>query len=218
MNERRCIRCSGPLGEGRQRNARYCSAYCRSMAWHEARHVPKPKPTPVERFRSYLGEPTATGCIEWQGALYGARQYGAFTVDGRTLGAHRCAWFFANGEWPTAPLLRHSCDNPRCVNVEHLSEGDNLDNARDRTERQRSATGHFMHSAKLTDEQVAEIRGAYRFRKVTAKMLAARYGVSAQTVHRIVEGAVRTSPSRPSKVRPIAPGYVALTITIEDVS
>ena len=205
-----CVRCSGPLGEGRQRNARYCSAYCRGMAWSEARRDQKPKPTPLERFRSYLGEPTETGCIEWQGAHYGARGYGAFAIAGQTIGAHRCAWYFHYGSWPASPLLRHTCDNRTCVNPAHLLEGDHLDNARDRTERKRSATGHFAAMSKLTDEQVREIRSRYRFRKVTAKMLAAEYGVSAGTIHKIVERVTRTDPSRPSAV--------AIELTIQDVN
>lgn len=46
-------------------------------------------------------------------------------------------------------------------------------------------------NAKLTDIQVASIRSEYKFRKVTARMLAAKYGVFYQTIHRILRSESR---------------------------
>lgn len=75
------------------------------------------------------------GCWIWQGARdkWG---YGVVNLRGKHYGAHRIAFFLHNGEWPE-PMALHSCDNPACVNPEHLRAGTAADNARDIVERGR---------------------------------------------------------------------------------
>lgn len=58
-------------------------------------------------------------------------QYGAFSLDGTTRGAHVVSWMLANGREPRLFVL-HRCDNPRCVNPKHLYEGTQSQNMRDR--------------------------------------------------------------------------------------
>ena len=75
------------------------------------------------------------------------------------------------------------CDNPPCVNIEHLFLGKCIDNSRDkmRKGRDRKAHGEKNGNAKLTEAQVKEIR-ASTDRGVD---LAARYGVSRDTIYRV---------------------------------
>ena len=58
------------------------------------------------------------GCWVWQGKP-GPRGFGQVKVDGRPQLAHRVAWFFTHGEWPTSEV-RQSCGNRLCVRPEHL--------------------------------------------------------------------------------------------------
>jgi len=65
--------------------------------------------------------------------------YGQFKyrIDGvrRTARAHRAAWEHANGPIPDGLHVLHTCDNPACVNIEHLYLGTNDDNIADKMDR-----------------------------------------------------------------------------------
>jgi hypothetical protein len=71
-------------------------------------------------------------CWEWQGPFF-KKGYGSFT--GRSLSAHRVAFYLVHGYWPV--VCRHSCDNRRCINPRHLLDGTHADNMRDAVERGR---------------------------------------------------------------------------------
>ena len=74
-------------------------------------------------------------CIIWTAALDG-HGYGYFKYNGKSVLAHRVAWKLATGEW-SDECLCHTCDNPRCVNVQHLFEGTRGDNNRDKAKKGR---------------------------------------------------------------------------------
>jgi hypothetical protein len=65
---------------------------------------------------------------------------------GRTDGAHRVAWEGAHGPIPAGLHVLHRCDNPRCINVEHLWLGDAADNARDRERKGRGRRPDPSHA------------------------------------------------------------------------
>ena len=127
-------------------------------------------------------------CIEWpkyRNALgYGVRRY-----HGKLWLAHRVAWTEANGAIPTGLCVLHKCDNPPCINPEHLFLGTNLDNARDmvRKGRQANVRGERNPKAKLTEHQVKVIRGCRRM-GCSLKYLANRYGVTMANISDIGNG------------------------------
>lgn len=60
-------------------------------------------------------------------------------MDGKTVRAHRASWILHNGSIPPGLHVLHSCDNPPCVNPEHLFLGTDKDNAQDRENKKRSS-------------------------------------------------------------------------------
>lgn len=72
--------------------------------------------------------------------------------------AHRHAYRQFYGEIPKGLVVRHSCDNPACINPKHLLLGTPEENVRDRVIRKRSALGEKNGRCKLTTDQVLAIR------------------------------------------------------------
>lgn len=96
----------------------------------------------------------------------------------KTIYLHRLVFFKSNGYWPE--VVRHTCDNPRCINPEHLLGGNNYDNMQDRKER-----GSFKgRKSRFTAEQVAAMRSSTE----TLRVLADRYGTTQSHVSRIRNG------------------------------
>lgn len=90
----------------------------------------------MERFEdSYMPEPMS-GCWLWLKGLTG-KGYGAIKVDGRQLMATRVSWTLYRGHLPSSLFMCHHCDNPACVNPDHLYPGTALDNIRDAIRRKR---------------------------------------------------------------------------------
>ena len=93
-----------------------------------------------------------TDCILWKGAKHW-KGYGSRHWKGRTRGAHRVAF---EEQWgvslPSRLHVLHECDNPPCVNPDHLFLGTNEDNRADSVQKQRHASGSRHGHAKLTEE------------------------------------------------------------------
>jgi len=73
------------------------------------------------------------GCIEWTAKAVHNKGYGKISSsrDIGPLRVHRVVWVLNNGEIPEGLFVMHSCDNPKCCNIEHLSLGTNLENMED---------------------------------------------------------------------------------------
>ena len=104
-------------------------------------------------------------CWNWIGAKLN-KEYGQFWVDGKKCLAHRFSWVLHFGAIPKGSgyhgtCVLHKCDNPACVNPDHLFLGSNLDNVRDMIKKGRHRTnplkGEKRPQAKLTEIQVREI-------------------------------------------------------------
>jgi hypothetical protein len=96
----------------------------------------------LKRFRRMVGTPDGNGCRRWTGHLT-PKGYGCFKLGRyRTLSAHRVSWVVANGrQIPEGLLIRHACDNPACVEPDHLELGTYRDNVHDKIARGRFRNG-----------------------------------------------------------------------------
>lgn len=76
------------------------------------------------------------GCWTWI-AVRTRRGYGKFYMGGRMIAAHRVSYGLFNGQLSPRTVVMHSCDNPSCVNPDHLSVGSFAENATDMARKNR---------------------------------------------------------------------------------
>lgn len=123
------------------------------------------------------------GCLIWMGAVE-AKGYGRFFYEGKSRKAHRVAWQLDKGPIPAETLVCHRCDNPACVNIDHLFLGTNDDNLKDMAAKGRSLIGEVNRNSKLTETEVSEIRAS----RQSTFDLAKRFGMSRQHIGAIRNG------------------------------
>ena len=137
-------------------------------------------------------------CWEWQaGKNY--KGYGEFYVAGeRHLHAHQISWIHRNDEIPEGMCVLHRCDNPSCVNPNHLFLGTNQDNVTDKMNKGRWKS-HFLvgeehpqHGTnskfnKLSEQDVKDIREKYKAGQ-TLRSIAKEFGVVHGVINNIIQG------------------------------
>jgi hypothetical protein len=129
------------------------------------------------------------GCWNW--TLGKSKGYGAINYMGRVWAAHRVAYELAKGPIPAGLSVCHSCDNPACINPNHLFVGTHRDNMLDKERKGRAnhvgARGVRNANSILTEKDVIAMRQAY-VRGVRAADIAARFGMARSAVNDVVNG------------------------------
>lgn len=137
---------------------------------------------PKDRFEKFVNK--TESCHIFTGGII-PNGYGLFYFNGKAQGAHRVAYQLFIGKIPKGKHICHTCDVRACVNPKHLWLGTHKQNMKDRNLKHRTAKGIKNGGAKLTLEQVLEIRNKYKPWKYTLTMLAKEYKVSYMCIFRI---------------------------------
>lgn len=124
-------------------------------------------------------------CWLWTASRQG--QYGCIGYAGKRERAHRISWMLNNGPIPAGMDVMHKCDNPLCVNPNHLQLGTHAENMHDRDRKGRciSPPGELCGRAKLTWDDVNKIRTDYA-NGISRRQLAEEHHVNVMTIRQIV--------------------------------
>ncbi len=129
---------------------------------------------------------TSSACWLWRGAKAG-NGYGHLLVSkGKYVNAHRVSFAFFNGEIPEGHNVCHRCDNPLCVFPGHLFAGSASENVADCVAKGRHR--HGCGGAKLTPEQVNEVKVLYRLGIQCNRAIGKQFGISGNQVAWIGKG------------------------------
>ena len=158
-------------------------------------------PSESARFWAKVRRAGPGECWLWTAAA-GTDGYGRLRVkrDGQWshARAHRLSWELHRGAIPADLGVLHRCDNPRCVNPEHLFLGTDAENVSDKVAKNRQARGggdgpqlphgegHMLH--KLTVPAVVEIRRQLEAGELPRGAIAVQFGVCKTTVNQIAQG------------------------------
>lgn len=150
-----------------------------------------------------------TGCLEWQKQV-NKKGYGRVNVRGKVWLAHRVSYYMCFNHDPGHLCVLHHCDNPKCVNPDHLFLGTKSDNNADMRRKGRAAyqigtsrhvkgdqhgrrtqpnafpRGEQIHNAKIKDTQVVYIRNQFLTGLKTIRQLSNEFSVCFSTIHNIV--------------------------------
>ena len=141
-----------------------------------------------QRFDEKYEPVPESGCWIWTAKVKDKRLgYGVIHIGGRRNGrwhyAHRISWGLYRFTIPFGLDVLHKCDNPSCVNPDHLFLGTQADNNfdRDRKGRHKPLCGNANGNAKLTEDQVLEIRKS----RESSLKLAKIYPVDSAVIRKI---------------------------------
>lgn len=146
----------------------------------------------LERLLNHTKE--ENDCWIWCSATRMKFGYGAIKVKGKTLSAHRYSYTLHHGDIPAGMFVCHKCDNPKCINPDHLFLGTNSDNMKDAYSKGRITLptnggfklGNKPVNRKLTEEQVIQIKEILKTRgKTTLREIAEQFGVNQYVIRDI---------------------------------
>jgi hypothetical protein len=138
------------------------------------------------RFEGKFIKGNCEDCWEWKSTKLPAG-YGNFWANGKLKRAHRVSYEIYKGEFPGYMHVLHTCDNPSCVNPDHLVLGTALDNSKDkfRKKRENHPIGESAHNARLTQHRANRIREFYSIGE-SMLTLSESFKVGIATIWRIV--------------------------------
>lgn len=126
----------------------------------------------------------SNGCWDCTSYKWNPQTYFKMHLDGKAVRVHRYVYCMANNvsmESITGLVVMHSCDNPECINPDHLVLGTQTDNVADCVAKGRNVHGERCNLAILTEDNVRAIRKSSK----TNIELGRLYGVHRMTINKI---------------------------------
>jgi hypothetical protein len=143
----------------------------------------QPLPITKERIEVKVLRIPEAGCWVWMGSTQ-VRGYGEIISNNRKHLAHRASYEAFVGKIPKGMYVCHACDNVACVNPNHLFLGTQKQNLQDMANKGRSTRGVKNPMAKLTEEQVKEIKRGFAVGKTDVE-LSVQFNISRSTIYGI---------------------------------
>jgi hypothetical protein len=167
------VRCEKPfqaVAKTGQYVRKYCSKFCAKRFHGKA----------IDRFWAKTNKNAPNGCWEWTGSK-SPWGYPNFRDDG-VIGGHIWAYKHFKGPVPKGHVVMHTCDNPGCVNPDHLLLGTLTQNSQDMLHKGRSG------NAKLKPTQVRNIADRLRSKAPKwslYKPIADEFGVTENMIYHL---------------------------------
>lgn len=139
-----------------------------------------------QRFSTKYELNSINGCWEWKTSFH-PTGYGAFWFRGDSRYAHRVSWIFNRGEITDSLHVLHRCDNPRCVNPDHLFLGTQQDNVADRDRKGRGAKV-IGPKRKFSPVDVRRICDLHNRSGITLTALSKMYNCTLGTIKKVADG------------------------------
>ena len=133
----------------------------------------------IDKFHESYSPEALTGCFIWTRAI-DCDGYGIYSFSRKypTYKAHRFSAMI-HGLDMSGDVMRHTCNNPSCVNPAHLQTGSFKVNSLDMVKAKRAPV-------KISDEDVLVIRNEWATGSISQKTLSKRYRVSEEQIRRII--------------------------------
>jgi DNA-binding transcriptional regulator YiaG len=146
-----------------------------------------------ERLNKHVKIDPDTGCWVWIGAKGSGGGYGLIKVGPKLMLAHRASYMEYVGDIPEGMLILHRCDNPPCINPEHLFAGTWADNMRDMVAKGRDKHGDTRGEKngqhKLNLAEIEQIRDLLEW-GMKQHVIAQAFGVSRSNIAMIKSGRI----------------------------
>lgn len=125
-------------------------------------------------------------CWEWIGHK-DSDGYGSITFKYKTIKSHRESYKIFNGEIPKNLSVLHRCDNPSCINPDHLFLGNQSDNHKDMVSKKRHGFGERNGMSKLTTAQARKVKNMLKF-GFKATEISKKLNLTYSSVQKICKG------------------------------
>lgn len=140
-------------------------------------------PNPLKRLMKNIKENNSC----W---MFGNRNvHNMFLLEGKNIGAHRASWILHKGNIPKGLCICHHCDNPGCINPDHLFLGTYQDNMQDMIKKGRgnAPKGEKTRTCKLKERDVLKMRELKK-QNISYKKIADIFGVGSTTAFFAIKG------------------------------
>jgi hypothetical protein len=159
---------------------KYCNYSCATTKRNLAKDPHRGNPVARCEYLLTRTVKNTTGCMEWQGST-GSFGYGEAIIDGRHWRVHRAIFNFLVDPVSGNVDVLHRCDNPKCINPDHLFVGTHSDNMKDMVTKGR---GRNWGKHSLSDKERQNIFD--RVLEIGSKAIVAQEaGVCLDTVYKV---------------------------------